>query len=189
MPSKVYISKSPEQNLLTNFRVGEGQVVTMGTFYEGIKCGEIELGKRQVVSPAENWSELIPHLIKAFSEKTHEALRIAAIEKRMLTLEKRITSLEREQSVIVPIDSLKPEPYNVLRTIHAVVSSCEGNYIASFVDANINSSGETLEEAIHNIKDMIVITYESLKQEDKKRLGPDSLRQMMILDQFIQKID
>ena len=159
-------------------------------FEAGAECGLLPLEtKPRRISPVEGYENIVPLLIKTLSEKIQEGFRITKIEKELEVLKNRVTSLETVPSIIVPIDTLHPEPYNVLKTIHAVVRPCEDDYIASFVDANVNSSGETIENAIVNLKEVIVIIYESLKRDDINYLGPGPLRQLNVLNKFIQKID
>ena len=59
-------------------------------------------------------------------------------------------------------------------------------YIASFFDANINSSGDTDEEAVSNVKDMIVATFEVFGSKKATELGPEPERQMGVLRQFLK---
>src|ERR671937_608394 len=84
-------------------------------------------------------------------------------------------------TVRVPIASLAPEPFELTEQIHAVVQPTEGGYTATFFDANINTSGDTQEEAIRNLKSLICELYEDLEGESVETLGPQPLRQLEVL--------
>ena len=48
-------------------------------------------------------------------------------------------------------------------------------------EVNLNASGDTEEEAIANLQDIIAGTYRLLKSLPTKRLGPEPLRQLKFL--------
>lgn len=85
----------------------------------------------------------------------------------------------------VPITSFAPEPYEVIRHIPAVVQVCEGGFTAGFFDANIHASGDTEEEALCNLKSLILDVFESLQTESAANLGPEPARQLAVLREFI----
>jgi hypothetical protein len=89
-------------------------------------------------------------------------------------------------SLIVPITSFAPEPFRVISPIYAVVQGEEGDYMATFFDANVGSSGETQLEAIIKLKDMIIICYENLECNDES-LGPAMKRQKAVLNEFMKR--
>ena len=56
----------------------------------------------------------------------------------------------------MPIDTFAPEPYVVLKTILVTVSSVNGEFNAEWFDANIHFSGENEQEAVSNLKGLIL---------------------------------
>ena len=55
----------------------------------------------------------------------------------------------------------------MVRQILAVVQKEDGVFVASFVDANINGSGESQLDAVEMLKDMVASTFRLLsKKED-----------------------
>lgn len=80
-------------------------------------------------------------------------------------------------SVVVPITDLDPEPFELLRTIHAVVQPADGGYVATFFDANINASGDTQTEAVANLKSYLVDLFEALASREET-LGAEPARQL-----------
>jgi predicted RNase H-like HicB family nuclease len=90
--------------------------------------------------------------------------------------------------VEIPIQSLDPEPYEFIQPIPAVVRQEGEEYVATFYDANISASGETEKEAIQNLKDMVVATYELLTGHDRENLAAGSARTRDILETFVRAV-
>jgi hypothetical protein len=91
------------------------------------------------------------------------------------------------QTHAIAITTFAPEPYELLRPISIVIEGQAKGFIASFVEANINASGETEHEAINMVKDTILMAYERLGSKDDKSLGPGPLRQKQILMSLIRQ--
>ena len=113
--------------------------------------------------------------------------RFQRLEKEVVSLRDRLAMLEQAMPTVVPIETLAPERYEVLKPFHVVVRPHEDEYIASFVEANINASGDTIEEAVRNVKDVILATFEDLLEHGESQLGPGPLRQVRVLQAFIRK--
>lgn len=97
------------------------------------------------------------------------------------------SSLELPSTVLrVPVQSLDPEPLDVLAPIEAVIRPSDGGFVATFFDANVNASGETETEAFENLKDMLVATFEEFSALGSERLGPEPARQLAVLRRFIR---
>jgi len=90
-------------------------------------------------------------------------------------------------SVVVPIASFDPEPFALIVPIPVVIQECEGGYLASFFDANLNGFGETQQASYVNLKDMIVTVFERLTEEPRKNLGREPARQLKVLQAFIRR--
>lgn len=133
--------------------------------------------------------DLVQELSNNVVEKWRETLKIEVLTKELLIIKNRIEHLEDTVSVVLPIDSLAPEPFQVVKTIKAVVRQSRGEYIATFYDASLSASGETDTEAVLNLKDMIVGTYEMLSNHGRGRLSPTLERQFDVLVSFIEKSD
>ncbi len=54
----------------------------------------------------------------------------------------------------------------------------ENDYLASVPEVNFNASGDTEEEAIDNLRDIITGTYRLLISLPIEKLGPEPLRQL-----------
>lgn len=100
----------------------------------------------------------------------------------------RELTLARTASIIVPITTLAPEPFELIRDISVVVQPVEHGFTATFFDANISSSGDTQEEAVSSLKSLIAEIFEDLKSEPPERLGPEPTRQLAVLSAFLRRI-
>lgn len=96
-------------------------------------------------------------------------------------------TLARTASIIVPITTFAPEPFELTRDICVVVQSVEHGFTATFFDANINSSGDTQEEAVTHLKSLIVENFEDLASDPPERLGPEPTRQLKVLSTFLRR--
>lgn len=102
---------------------------------------------------------------------------------------------ESLQPFVVPIVSLAPEPFSVLREIPILVTpkvmanSDDIEYVAQFVEANVGSTGDSLEEAIANVKDRLVAEFDFLDNMAPKKLGAGPTRQLAILREVIARTD
>jgi predicted RNase H-like HicB family nuclease len=95
----------------------------------------------------------------------------------------RGTALHRETNVVV--STFSPEPYTVKQPIPVNIRLSGESFIASFFDANISTSGETEEEAFSNLKSLLVETFDFLESLPEQQLGPEPLRQITVLRDFV----
>jgi hypothetical protein len=78
-----------------------------------------------------------------------------------------------------------PEPYRLLKPIPIVVQHDSEGFRASFMDAGINSSGDTQQEAYSNVKELILDVFDSLRALPASKLGPKPARQLDVLREFL----
>jgi predicted RNase H-like HicB family nuclease len=137
------------------------------------------------------WAKVVPGLMEDYStalaRRWREVARLETLQKEVALLKDRCAELERLAPILVPIETFAPEPYEVVKPFHVVVRSQDDEYMASFFDANLSASGETREEAIANLKDIIAGTFEILAGVEEDGLGPGPLQQRKVLEQFIRK--
>lgn len=94
------------------------------------------------------------------------------------------TESYRQSSVVIA--TFSPEHYSVTRLIPVHIRSADEHFVATFFDANISTSGETEEEAFSNLKDLILEIFSYLDSADSEQLGPEPLRQIAVLREFIR---
>lgn len=104
-------------------------------------------------------------------------------------LKKLEEASSRPQSVMIPIETLAPEPYDLLRPVAAVITTSGEEFEAGLYDASIFASGDTEEDALANLKDTLIDTYERLNELSDDKLGPGPLRQKHVLDKLIRKVE
>ena len=83
------------------------------------------------------------------------------------------------------VETFAPEPYKMKRPIPLSLQRRADGYIASFVEANVNSSGDTQQEALANVKELILDAFDSLSSLPPSTLGPGPTRQLAVLREFI----
>ena len=89
---------------------------------------------------------------------------------------------------MIPIATLAPEPYELVRAIPVVVQPAGGEFIAAFFDANISTAGDTQEEAVANLRSLLLDMFEYLESEPPEALGPEPTRQLGVLRAFLTRI-
>ena len=73
-----------------------------------------------------------------------------------------------------------------LRELPIVVRSDGEEILSFFVEANLGASGETISEAIENLKDLIASVFKKYSSLSAAQLGPGPTNQLIVLKQFIR---
>ncbi len=130
--------------------------------------------------PPASFSEIV-------AARLREAARLTSIEERLTNLEERLTEdlQAAPKCVTFYLSSFAPEPYAVKRPIPITVQESEDGFLASFVDANVNSSGDTQQEAFANVRELILDVFDRLSSFPADKLGPGPKRQIAILREFM----
>jgi hypothetical protein len=134
----------------------------------------------------ENFQEVINAVAEQLQTKGQTRLEIVSLSAQIQVLEDRLEKMIGKSACVVPIQTLSPEPFELTRPLQVMI--CRGatsEWQASFLDANINASGDNEAEAIENLKDMIVATFEML-QANQEKLGPFPTKQFAVLQQFLR---
>jgi predicted RNase H-like HicB family nuclease len=90
------------------------------------------------------------------------------------------------QSVPINITSLDKAAYSLVQPIVITLQESDGEYVVSFSEAEIVTSGDTPGEAVKWMKESIVSTFELLRAK-RVVLGPLPKRQLQALEQYIVK--
>jgi predicted RNase H-like HicB family nuclease len=151
-----------------------------------VRCGSV--GARPYKSIAYEAKQHLGQVFAEYSRHVAEMVerrwQLTLIEKLLLDLRARVARLEERQSIVVPIETFDPEPFELMRPFSVVVEPIDNEFTATFYDANIAASGETPAEAISNLKDVIVSTFELLTAE--KKLGAAMKWQRAVLNSLIR---
>ncbi len=146
---------------------------------------------------SERMKEISASWKKAFGEAVHDLFEVLAERHAESTiqlhkLEEKVKHLEQElvqtkKTILIPITTFAPEPYDLIREVQVLVLRDDDSFVASLVDANINASGETVPEAIANLKDMMIILFERLSKEPAEILGTWPTRQLSVLLELMRR--
>ncbi len=146
-----------------------------------------ELGQEERFQIQANWVQELPSLMERLTDRWHEVARLETLQKEISLLKDRCAALERLAPLLVPIQTFAPEPYELIKPLHAVVCYQDEQYIATLFDANLGASGDTQTEAVLNLKEIIAGTFEMLTGVDEDKLGPGPLQQRKVLEALIRK--
>jgi hypothetical protein len=113
-------------------------------------------------------------------EQFDQALRLDRLEQAVRVLSERV------DPVTLQISTFTPEPYEVLRPIPVLIRPEGDEFVASFVEANVNASGETQQEAFESLKLLVLDIFDSLRSHPVEKLGPESVRRLAVLRDFIR---
>ena len=106
---------------------------------------------------------------------------------RIETLEWRIAALEAGQRRHEWLTTLAPASLRLTRQIPVSIDYNGDDYVAQFVDAGIGATGDTMVEAIWNLRDTIVLKFNRFSELASDSLGPVPRRQMEVLRSFIEE--
>ena len=126
-------------------------------------------------------------LMKGVASLGEQIPRLAELQESALDRIVDLNSVAQTPSVIVPIATLSPEPYTLVRDIPCLIQPTDGGFVATFFDANISASGDTQQEALENLKALLVDILDDLLAEPTDKLGPEPLRQREVLKTLIKK--
>lgn len=90
-------------------------------------------------------------------------------------------------SLSFTIENASGLSYKILRPIPVVVEEDEGCAIASFNEANIHASGDTMPQALANLKTYIGDVLDELMAVDFEVLGSGLRGDLAVLQVYIQK--
>ena len=117
-------------------------------------------------------------------------LDAAAVCLRILSAEpdKPETACSENETVrLTRITSLPDPTLRLVLPICAVVERLDSDdYMAEAPDADVYASGDTEDEAIRNLEDMIAATFGHFSTVPQERLGPIPRRQLKVLRRHIR---
>lgn len=89
---------------------------------------------------------------------------------------------------ITIVEKMDSDTFSVLKPMRFNVNQISTNdFVATFPEARISASGETPEESILMLQDMIIGRLEHLGDIDLERLGREPKRQLSVLRSYLQE--
>ena len=120
------------------------------------------------------------------STKTKQTVTIRDLAKRVAAVEASLAKMENVQPFTIQIDTLVSQRLKLKKSIPVLVQPGIDDYVVSFLDANIGMSGETLPEAVDNLKDVMASTFRMLLCHSADKLGKAPTNQLAVLKEFIE---
>jgi hypothetical protein len=125
-------------------------------------------------------------LSNAWKARAQEGRRLDTLEHELALQKQRLAALEAgETPHRMEIHSFAPEPYRVKKPIPVIVRPHQGEFLASFLDANVNAAGETEQEAFEAVKALMLDMLDNLA--GKAKLGPKLATRLAVLREFIDE--
>lgn len=88
----------------------------------------------------------------------------------------------------IMVEEMDSDVFSVLKPMRFNINQIATNdFVATFPEARISASGETPEESVLMLQDMIIGRLEHLSDIDLERLGREPKRQLSVLRSFIQE--
>ena len=124
--------------------------------------------------------------VRTTGDKARLTLAVQRLEKRVHSLEEKIADKVSLQPYVARIATLVPVRLQMKKDIPVLLKPQGEEFVASFLDANVNASGETEAEALNNLKATLATVFEKLRSLPAKNLGPGPARQLAVLREFIE---
>jgi hypothetical protein len=113
---------------------------------------------------------------------------IETLTREMSGLKCEIQRLQQSRVYVVPLTTLT-QPFEMVQQIPVTIEGDGEDFTATFVEANVSASGETEADAIANLKDSLLSSYELLENLPPNQLGPLPTRQWEILQNVVKRTD
>lgn len=97
-----------------------------------------------------------------------------------------LTKLVPDKSLRVFLEKLSDPEYELLKAIPVVVESTDSDFVASFLEANINASGESQWAALRHLGYLVIDVFEMLMDEEAS-LAALPARQLEVLRSYLRK--
>lgn len=85
----------------------------------------------------------------------------------------------------IQVSPFSTDKYNVMG-FWCNAEKIDNEYVSHFAD--FHASGESIDESIDNLKDIMILTYEILLTHKKEELGKIPTKQLKVLNEMIERI-
>ena len=99
-------------------------------------------------------------------------------------------AVKKKENRVVPycifVSTLANEDINVIKPIPVTIErESEDSFIASFVDAGVSSGGNSMQDAVWSLQEMIASSFRTLENLSNTQLGPKMRREKVVLLEFL----
>ena len=119
--------------------------------------------------------------------KSAQVREINSLRDEVRELKKQFDGFLGAQAFTTIIPTLAPEPLTLIRDIPVVVKSTGEDFVATLFTTGISATGDTDDEAVLNLRDIIVQKFNILSSMPLEKLGPYPLHQLTVLQTMIRK--
>jgi predicted RNase H-like HicB family nuclease len=93
-----------------------------------------------------------------------------------------IQAVDRRRDVMVDRSEAERDP-------QIAVEAVDDGYVATFTEAGIAMAGDTIEDAMSDLKSWLVDVFEHLTEMPTERLGPDLIRKREVLRTYMRRVE
>ena len=140
------------------------------------------------VQATEKWMQDIWQLEQARRDQSDWAKNIICLSENVTSMQEKLNGLAEAvdrlsslRTFVVPLTTLASEPLQMKLNIPATIEGDGEDFTATFNEANVSASGETEADAIANLKESLVSTYEFLESIPENEMGLLPARQWEVL--------
>jgi predicted RNase H-like HicB family nuclease len=132
-----------------------------------------------------NFSELLANYSAYVNLMIERRWHMTLTDRVLSDLRCRVQHLENRQTLVVPVETLADETFELIRPFSVVVEPAGDEFTATLYDANVSASGETTDEAVSNLKDMLLETLELF--DTGVKLGAAMQKQKAVLKSLVRQ--
>jgi hypothetical protein len=103
------------------------------------------------------------------------------VNKRLDKIETTLGDLASCREFVIPLTTLAPEPFELLSDIPVTIEGADGDFTATFYEASLGASGDTVAEAIANFKETLIRQYELFEELPAERVSNVAARQRDVI--------
>jgi len=138
-------------------------------------------------------TEDLPQFADAGTARREELARMKGMEEQVRNLTDKVRELAetcekfKQFASGVSIQTFGEEPFELVKPILVSVQESDGEFIASFHEANVSVQADTRQQAIDELTEAILSEFDFLDSLPDEKLGIDPKRRLAVLREFIRR--
>jgi predicted RNase H-like HicB family nuclease len=132
-----------------------------------------------------DFTELLTNYSTYVNAMVERRWQVTLTDRVLSDLRSRVQYLENHRTLVVPVDTFGDEEFEIIQPFSVVVEPSGDEFTATLYDANVSASGETVEEAISSLKEMLLEIVELF--ETGVKLGAAMQKQKAVLTSLIRR--